>query len=161
MDSEHDLTEYEFQAFTRLFDRTEVMLNDCIEWRGGFSANGYGAIKYKGKQRGAHQVAYELCIQEIPKGLWVLHKCDNRACINPEHLFLGDAKINKHDSMRKDRHAYGENNGAALLSNDQVREIKALLAEGTLTQEGIGRRFNVAQCTISQIKLGQTWSCIP
>lgn len=153
----HDLTEYELSAFNRLFDKTEVMTTECIEWRGAFSANGYGAIKYKGKQRGTHQLAYELCIEEIPKGLWVLHKCDNRACVNPAHLFLGTAKINTWDAVAKDRHPCGARHGMSKLNNDKVREIRSLLIAGKLTEQAIGDRFGIAQCTVNDIKQEKTW----
>jgi hypothetical protein len=146
--------------FDRLFDRTACRDSGCIEWLGGFSANGYGAIKYNGRMEGTHRMAYELCKEDIPAGLWVLHTCDNRACVNPDHLFLGTAKINKRDCMNKDRHAYGSRSGMAKLNNDKVRKIRQLLSAGELTEEAIGKMFDVSQTTVSQIGSNQIWMAV-
>lgn len=75
----------------------------CWAWTAGTFRSGYGAYKWEGKIRRAHRVAWELCYGPIPDGLHVLHRCNNRACCNPVHLYLGD----HFDNMR-DRKAAGK-----------------------------------------------------
>lgn len=144
--------------FDRLFNNTACLDNGCIKWLGGCAPNGYGKIKYKGQTLSTHRVSFQLCKGEIPDKLWILHSCDYRPCINPKHLFLGDAKINKHDSMQKDRHAYGESHGNSKLSCEDVQNIRELLREETLTQEMIAQRFGVTQPTINWIKFNRHWN---
>jgi hypothetical protein len=76
----------------------------CHLWVGAISYGGYGKIKMSGRGRLAHRVSYAHKFGPIPDGLMVLHKCDTPACVNPDHLFLGDAKDNIVDAVKKGRH---------------------------------------------------------
>lgn len=79
--------------------------NDCWEWTGGTQSRGYGitGIPKTRKKIVTHRASYEAFIGEIPKGLYVCHKCDNPPCCNPNHLFVGTQKENLQDMVRKGR----------------------------------------------------------
>ena len=76
--------------------------NSCWEWT-ACKAGGYGQIYVRGKLVYAHRLSWVWANGKIPKGLFVLHKCDNRVCVNPDHLFLGTNKDNMQDCVRKGR----------------------------------------------------------
>jgi len=88
---------------------------ECWPIYGASTNGGYAVIKLGSMANGtrrqdlAHRLSYQTFIGPIPEGLWVLHKCDNRRCINPDHLFLGTAKDNTADMMSKERNAKDEN----------------------------------------------------
>lgn len=88
---------------TRFFDKVD-MTEGCWLWKAGLRGKtGYGAFKLNGKVVDAHRVSYQINIGEIPDGMCVCHSCDNRLCVNPNHLFLGSAKSNWKDGFDKGR----------------------------------------------------------
>ncbi|WP_126463654.1 HNH endonuclease signature motif containing protein [Sulfuritortus calidifontis] len=128
----------------------------CWIWTGARHPQGYGLIKLKdGAQLRAHRVAYELAHGPIPDGLQVCHRCDNRRCVRPGHLFLGTAKDNAADMVAKGRAARntGERNGASRLTR---QDIEAIRADDSLYRE-LASRFRVSPSAIGLIKRRERW----
>lgn len=88
-----------------------------------------------------------------------MHKCDNRPCINIDHLILGTKALNAYDRNAKGRQSKGEGRPTAKLKEHQVLEIRALASSG-LTQKEIGERYGIKRNTISQILSGALWKHI-
>lgn len=82
--------------------------NGCREWTGVTNGSGYGKLEINKKTYSAHVISFETYKGEKTNGLQVLHKCDNKKCINPEHLFLGTQSDNMFDMHRKKRHPYSK-----------------------------------------------------
>lgn len=135
-----------------------MMAKDCIEFDGRRNADGYGTIG----AWTAHRLTWFKKKGRIPEGLHVLHTCDNPACINIDHLFLGTHQDNMADRDRKNRQArqVGMENGRARLTDVDVKIIKFLLREGKRSLNQIARCFNVCKSTIVHIKMGRIWSHI-
>lgn len=88
-------------------------LGRCWSWTGPVYPKGYGQCWKLGEQY-AHRVSYKIAFGEIPKGLFVLHKCDNPNCVRPSHLFLGTHQDNVKDMVNKKRHQFGEKHWSKL-----------------------------------------------
>jgi hypothetical protein len=125
----------------------------CLEWHGVKNANGYGKTKIRGKDWNVHRYVWTLVNGPIPDGLFVCHKCDNRQCAEPDHLFLGTPKDNQQDMVRKGRSLKGERNNKSKLTPDDVRAIRA----SNQRQVDLAAQYGVAQNMISKIKLRQFW----
>ena len=97
----------------------------------------------------AHRFSYQLHYGAIPDGLFVCHKCDNRGCVRPEHLFVGTAKDNTADMLKKGR-ARG---GTPKLTTNEIKNIKEMLIHGVL-QKNIANKFGVSISCISAISVG-------
>lgn len=140
-----------------LMDKRRIS-GGCWLWMGGLNKGGYGQfyIYPCRTPKGVHRVAYEEFVGPIPDGLFVLHKCDVRNCFNPKHLFLGTSLDNMQDCSRKDRIAFGDRHCKAVLNEQAVVQIRALLAEG-LSQSKIAKRFGCSQGNIYMVAHGKTW----
>lgn len=141
------------------FMRVAFGASDCWYWVGQICQLGYGV--YRNKK--AHRLAWGLFHGPIPDGLFVLHKCDVRACVNPDHLFLGTQQENVADMIAKGRavhpvHKFGEDNPVSKLTEDMVREMRAAYKAGGVTQYQLADRYGVAVMTINRAIRGICWS---
>lgn len=144
--------------------------HECWEWTTLAGTGKYVTFRLGSKRDGTsrnvrgHRYSYELAHGPIPPGLSVLHRCDNPPCVNPAHLWTGTLADNNRDRQQKGRTVVpdnrGELSGNALLTASEVLEIRRLNTEG-VTQREIGRRFNVAQTTVSAIVLRRSWAHLP
>lgn len=134
----------------------------CWNWTGAATNIGYGILKVKGKNIYAHRFAYETFKGSI-NNLFVMHKCDNRKCCCPDHLFLGTHLDNMLDCKNKDRFykPKGIKNSQVILSEYEVIEIKKSLINyywGKI--KDLAHYYKVDEQTISDIKSGKRWSHI-
>lgn len=134
---------------------------ECLEWALSKNHNGYGLVGVNGKTSIAHRVMYRICHPDVVMvDLEVCHMCDNRACINPEHLFLGTHQDNMDDRERKGRgkvpRLRKERNGRAKLSQADVDRILSGEFKGK-SQRAIAQIFGVNQAVISRIINGKSW----
>ena len=123
------------------------MTTPCMIWKNAINGGGYGQAYHQGKQISAHRQAWVSAFGTIKEGMCVLHKCDNKLCVNPDHLFLGTHSDNVHDMKKKGRHP------SMKLTELQVRLI--LSASGS--QREVADLFDVSQSLISRIKRGEYW----
>ena len=136
--------------------------DNCWEWKATKYRSGYGQFRLDGVPQGAHRVAWILTNGAISDssgyhGTCVLHSCDNRACVRPDHLFLGGQKENVRDMHRKGREnkCKGEEHPKAKLCGLDIRLIRELLK--TQTQQVVADRFGIGQSQISKIKRRKAW----
>lgn len=137
----------------------KVSISDgCWEWGGAIHGNGYGILSVHGKMQLAHRVSWQLRHGNIEDGLCVCHHCDNPKCVRPDHLFLGTQADNVHDMIVKGRNFVpaGESHGNAVLTEDQVREIK--MASGTCAE--IAVKYGIDNASVGKIKAGKLWRCV-
>ena len=131
--------------------------NGCIEYTGRLRRDGYAGIKIGERTQLAHRVAYELAKGPIPEGAEIRHMCDNRSCINPEHLVPGTRQDNVDDCTSQLRHTWGERSAHSKLTAEQVYEIR----DSPAPRSELAARFGVRVQTIRAIQIRQKWKNLP
>lgn len=155
--------------------------DECWIWLGMLhKKEGYGRVRvpFLSYEERTHRVAWVMTNGPIPDGLCVLHKCDNRACCNPDHLFLGTRKDNNEDRDSKGRQARGfalseavkrgrrsnptcilrgSANGNSRLTEDDVRQMRAEYASGGVTLAALGKKYKLHTSTVCDIINRQCW----
>lgn len=133
----------------------------CWLWDASTNYFGYGEFMHKRKLQKAHRMAWRLYVGTIPLGKNVLHKCDVRNCVNPEHLFLGTQADNVADCAAKGRartgDKRGERNNRAKANNQMARSIRAFCKSGK-SQAEASRQFGMSPMAISQIVTRKAWA---
>jgi len=129
----------------RFMDKVSKEENGCWTWTSTKHRDGYGKFWYKGKIVQAHRVSFILFNGEISKGLYICHKCDNRVCVNPQHLYQGTAKQNYDDSVDRKRFI-----GRRKIPYETVQETINLYSTGLYTQQEIADKLGIKQIQVSR-----------
>lgn len=145
----------------RLWRRTSKT-GECWEWNGGVTPKGYGTLHFFDDQSRmvrdyVHRISWIIEYGPIPDGALVCHKCDNKRCVRPDHLFLGTSKDNSHDMVQKGRSCRGEKQGHHKLTELQAREILGHYRHRRFNQPQLAAMFGVHRVTITNLVNGTTW----
>lgn len=136
--------------------------DECWPWQACINPKtGYGGFGWGYRMLQAHQASYILAHGSIPDDLCVLHTCDNRACVNPAHLYAGTHADNTEDKMRRGRHRFGSVLGSASpnakIAEEDVRAIRALSTQG-VSYGQLSRRFGIGKSQVFRIVKRKTWA---
>lgn len=136
---------------------------ECWEWQGALSETGYGLFRKGGRgtaTSNAHRALWEQLNGAVPRGLVVCHSCDNRRCVNSNHLWLGTHQENMDDMVHKRRHwvLRGNSSPTRVLTSVQVENIRQTYTTTTISQENLARQYGVNQSTISRIVRWKRWA---
>ena len=144
----------------RFQGKYKITESGCWEWTATKNRYGYALLKNIPDTRPrmifAHRVSWLIHHGEIPDGLHVLHTCDNRKCVNPEHLFLGTKTDNAKDRDNKNRQAFGARNGNAKYSEEDIFRIYEMYDSGMSNVE-IAKKLDGSRITIWEITSGRKW----
>ena len=130
----------------------------CWPWTGKVARDGYGRVARGGKQVIAHRLSWSVANgAPVPDGMFVLHSCHNRLCVNPNHLRVGTHDDNMVDMVAAGRSLRGERHPHSFLTASVIAAIRA----ATGYQREIAQRFGVSQSAVSYIKNRKRWAHVP
>lgn len=132
----------------------------CWRWTGPVNRAGYGILVFNNYRMLAHRFSYLFAGRHPIGDLFVLHKCDNPPCVNPDHLFKGTQQDNLDDCKSKDRHCRGTRQWKAKLTDAGVLKIRRLHREGVLARK-MALMFGVTSATIREAITGKKWAHLP
>lgn len=151
--------------------------NECWNWLASKDKDGYGwftfassgAEEQKHKNISAHRYSLMLKLKnfDLSPSVMARHTCDNRSCVNPNHLTEGSAKDNSADMVERNRQAKGENNHASKLTNEEaiaiLKEYAADKQDGRLygSLERLAKKYTVDKQIVSRLTAGKTWKHLP
>jgi hypothetical protein len=152
-------------TFPKRFWTKVQKMDGCWLWTSSALQDGYGAIKtgVNNKIIRSNRAAWIITNGPIPNGLWILHNCpngDNRACCNPDHLWIGTQQQNIEDAVKKGTHPHGESSGVSVLTVDQVREIRQAYICGVYGLKRLGKLYRVDPKTIQKIIRRDNWKSV-
>jgi hypothetical protein len=133
--------------------------NGCLPWIGWIHPKGYGTLTVNDRAEWAHRLSYTLHRGDIPVGKFVCHTCDNRRCVNPEHLFLGTNDENMQDMVQKGRQSRGES-PLSKLTAAQVLAIRSLYATSAPSFAAVAMEYGVSDSTIRNVVKRRSWTHI-
>lgn len=138
-------------------------VGNCWIWLGHTMTGGYGIYGKKKERIGAHRMAWIFTNGSIPSGMNICHKCDNKICVNPEHLFLGTTLDNVRDMIQKGRRVghRGETSPSAKLTGVRVERIRNEYTRGGITCKELAKEYGVSISTIRSAIKGRTWKHVP
>jgi len=151
-------SDFSFRDQPQEYIRSKVEVDEttgCWNWTAA-RTHGYGVLRNGNRNIQAHRASYMTFCGEIPAGLFVCHRCDNPACCNPSHLFLGTNADNMRDKAAKDRAPYGSQHWRSKLDERDVAEIRARVAVGEYRGD-IGVLFGITGSVVSEIASGKAW----
>mgnify|MGYP000128423906 CR=1 FL=1 len=145
----------------RLFSKTIPTSTGCMQFVGKITKDGYGSLKVAGKSISTHRISYEIVYGSIPDGLYVCHRCDNRLCVNPFHLFAATHKDNMADMRSKGRSLTGEKHPRVKLQPCQVLEIRERYAFGGVSQTKLAEEYGIGDTQVWRIVHNKKWKHLP
>lgn len=141
----------------KLLSNIRIDEKKCWNWLGIPNTTGYAQISHRDKKRmSVHRLSYTLFKGGIPKGMDVCHSCDNKICINPDHLWVGTREQNLKDMVMKGRSRKGTNKKAAKLDDDKVKYCR-FMSDFGVSKLQLAKFFNVCHTTMCMAIDGRSW----